>query len=58
AGKHVRFRVFLKGREISNPESGVTVLNNVWGLMNDIADRDHEPNFEGRYVNMLTVPKK
>jgi translation initiation factor IF-3 len=54
----VRFRVFLKGREISNPESGVTVLNNVWGLMNDIADRDHEPNFEGRYVNMLTVPKK
>ncbi|MDR2099277.1 MAG: translation initiation factor IF-3 [Campylobacteraceae bacterium] len=58
AGKHVRFRVFLKGREMSNPDSGVAVLNNVWTLMNDIADRDHEPNFEGRYVNMLTVPKK
>ncbi|MDR1008200.1 MAG: translation initiation factor IF-3 [Campylobacteraceae bacterium] len=58
SGKHVRFRVFLKGREMSNPDAGVAVLNNVWGLMNDIADRDHEPNFEGRYVNMLTVPKK
>jgi translation initiation factor IF-3 len=57
-GKHVRFRVFLKGREMSNPEAGVAVLENVWGLMKDIADRDHEPNFEGRYVNMLTVPKK
>ncbi|MDR2789651.1 MAG: translation initiation factor IF-3 [Campylobacteraceae bacterium] len=58
SGKHVRFRVFLKGREMSNPESGVAVLNNVWALMSDISDRDHEPNFEGRYVNMLTVPKK
>ncbi|MDR2081870.1 MAG: translation initiation factor IF-3, partial [Campylobacteraceae bacterium] len=58
SGKHVRFRVFLKGREMSNPESGVAVLNNVWNLMSDIADRDHEPNFEGRYINMLTVPKK
>jgi translation initiation factor IF-3 len=58
SGKHVRFRVFLKGREMSNPDAGVAVLNNVWKLMSDIADRDHEPNFEGRYVNMLTVPKK
>jgi translation initiation factor IF-3 len=54
----VRFRVFLKGREISNPETGAAVLNNVWNMMSDISDRDQEPHFEGRYVNMLTVPKK
>lgn len=58
SGKHVRFRVFLKGREMSNPEVGVNVLNNVWNMVQDIADRDKEPIFEGRYVNMLTTPKK
>jgi translation initiation factor IF-3 len=58
SGKHVRFRVFLKGREMSNPDAGAAVLNNVWGMVNDIADRDREPYFEGRYVNMLTTPKK
>jgi translation initiation factor IF-3 len=58
SGKHVRFRVFLKGREISNPEAGIAVLDNAWKMVQDIADRDKEPNFEGRYVNMLTTPKK
>lgn len=58
AGKHVKFRVFLKGREMSNPEAGVQVLENVWNMMKDVSDREKEPNFEGRYVNMLTTPKK
>jgi translation initiation factor IF-3 len=58
SGKHVRFRVFLKGREVANPESGVEVLENVWKMMEDIGERDKEPSFESRYVNMLVVPKK
>ena len=29
AGKHVKFRVFLRGREMQNPEGGVEVLNRV-----------------------------
>lgn len=58
SGKHVKFRVFLKGREMSNPAAGVEVLEHVWKMMEDISDRDKEPNFEGRYVNMLTIPKK
>ncbi|MFV0482036.1 MAG: translation initiation factor IF-3 [Campylobacteraceae bacterium] len=58
SGKHVKFRVFLKGREMSNPEAGAEVLENAWKMMEDIADRDKEPYFEGRYVNMLTFPKK
>lgn len=56
--KHVKFRVFLRGREMSNPEAGVKVLERVWESMSDIADRDREPFFEGRFVNMLTFPKK
>ena len=58
AGKHVKFRVFLKGREMSNPEAGKEVLNRVWPMVEDIATKENEPKFEGRYVNMLVVPKK
>ncbi len=58
AGKHVKFRVFLRGREMSNPEAGVEVLNHIWPMVEDIADKEYEPKVEGRYVNMLVVPKK
>ncbi len=57
-GKHVKFRVFLKGREMSTPEAGVVMLEKVWELVKDVADRDKEPLVEGRYVNMLVTPKK
>ncbi len=57
-GKHVKFRVFLRGREMSNPDAGKEVLERVWPMVEDIADRDKPPMFEGRYVNMLVVPKK
>ncbi len=55
--KHVRFRVFLKGREMSEPQSGVEVLKRVWELVEDIAIMDKEPKPEGRYVNMTVIPK-
>lgn len=58
AGKHVKFRVFLRGREMSNPEGGVEVLERVWPMVEDIGDRDKAPFREGRYVNMHVVPKK
>ncbi|MGG7048527.1 MULTISPECIES: translation initiation factor IF-3 [unclassified Campylobacter] len=57
-GKHVKFRVFLKGREMAQPEAGVVMLNKVWEMVKDYAERDKEPIIEGRYVNMLVVPKK
>ncbi|CAM3370331.1 translation initiation factor IF-3 [Campylobacter upsaliensis] len=56
--KHVKFRVFLKGREMSNPEAGVALLEKIWQSIEDKANRDKEPLFEGRYVNMLVTPKK
>lgn len=58
AGKHVKFRVFLRGREMANPDAGKAVLERVWPMVEDIASRDKPPMFEGRYVNMLTVPLK
>lgn len=58
AGKHVKFRVFLRGREMANPEAGVEVLERVWPMVEDIGTRDKAPKLEGRYVNMLVVPKQ
>lgn len=58
AGKHVKFRVFLRGREMANPDAGKAVLERVWPMVEDIAVRDKPPKFEGRYVNMLALPKQ
>ncbi len=58
AGNHVKFRVFLRGREMSNPSAGAEVLNRVWLMVEDIGVKDNNPKFEGRYVNMLVTPSK
>ena len=58
AGHHVKFRVFLKGREMASPQAGVDVLNAVWPMVEDIGVMENEPKLEGRYVNMLVVPMK
>ena len=58
ADKHVKFRVFLRGREMANPQAGKDVLNRVWPMVEHVGTKEHEPKFEGRYVNMYVVPKK
>lgn len=57
-GKHVRFRVFLRGREIAEPKGGEAVLDRVWEMVQDIGVMDKPPQAEGRFVNMMVVPKK
>ena len=57
-GNHVKFRVFLKGREMANPEAGVEVLRRVWAMIEDIVIMDKDQKLEGRYVNLLVTPKK
>lgn len=57
-GKHVRFRVFLKGRENENPQAGVEILNNVYEMVSDIGERDRDPFHEGKFINMMVVPRK
>ena len=57
-GKHVKFRVFLKGREIAEPKCGEDVLLKVWPMLEDIGVMDKPPAIEGRYVNMMVLPKK
>lgn len=57
-GKHVKFRVFLRGREMAHPEAAKEVLERVWPMVEDIATMEKPPKFEGRYYNMYVVPKK
>ena len=57
-GKYVKFRVFLKGREMTAPEIGVSLLEKIWDMVQEYADRDKAPILEGRYGNMLVTPKK
>lgn len=58
AGKHVKFRVFLRGREMAHPEAAREVLERVWPMVEDIAVKDKEAKLEGRYYNLLVVPQK
>jgi len=57
-GFHVKFRVFLRGREMANPAAGREVLLRVWPMVEDIGTMDKPPRFEGRYFNMYVLPQK
>lgn len=57
-GKHVRFRIFLRGREISDPSSGFEVLKKVILMVEEYAYVDNPPKVEGRYINVLMLPHK
>jgi translation initiation factor IF-3 len=57
-GFHVKFRVFLRGREMANPEAGREVLLRVWPMVEDLGTMEKPPRFEGRYYNMYVLPQK
>jgi len=57
-GFHVKFRVFLRGREMAHPEAGKEVLLRVWPMVEDIGVMEKPPKFEGRYYNMYVTPQK
>jgi translation initiation factor IF-3 len=57
-GKHVKLRVFLRGREMANPEWGEEVLRKVWPMLEDIASIEKDIQQEGRYISLYVVPKK
>lgn len=57
-GKHVKFRVFLRGREMAHPEAARAVLMKVWPMVEDLGTMDKPPRLEGRYFNMLVLPHK
>jgi len=57
-GKHVKLRVFLRGRELATPEKGFEVINRIWDMISDVAEKQNEPKLEGNYINLLVTPIK
>ena len=57
-GEHVRFKVFLKQREMNIQDAGIDTLKKVAAMIEDIATAEKEPKIEGRYLSVLYVPKK
>lgn len=58
SGKHVRFKVFLKQREVNIPDAGMDTLKKVAAMIEEVAVAEKEPKIEGRYLSVLYVPKK
>ena len=57
-GKHVKLRVFLRGREMANPEWGIEVLQKVWPMLKDVGNLESDAKQDGRYINMYVTPQK
>ena len=57
-GNKVKFTVRFKGREITNQDSGIQLLNRVKAELGDIIKVDKEPMMEGRQMIMFVVPNK
>jgi len=57
-GKHVKLRVFLRGREMANPELGIDVLKKIWPMLEDVGHLEKDAHQEGRYINMYVTPLK
>ena len=57
-GHKIKVSIRFKGREMAHPELGKDVLLRFAEAVKDIAEVEQEPKIEGRFMNMLLMPKK
>lgn len=57
-GNKVKFTVRFKGREITNQDSGINLLDRVKAELGDKIKVDKEPMMEGRQMVMFVSPNK
>lgn len=57
-GNKVKFTVRFKGREITNQDAGIELLNRIKTELGETIKVDKEPMMEGRQMIMLVVPNK
>ena len=48
----------FKGGEMRHPELGVTLLKRIEGDLDELANVETEPRFEGRQMTMVLAPKR
>lgn len=56
-GMRVKVSVFFRGREITHPEKGREMLDQVMSMIEDVATQEVRPRLEGRSMSMMVVPK-
>ena len=57
-GDRIKLTVRFKGRQMAHTELGKEVLDKFADRVQDIADIEQKPKFEGRTMTMLLIPKK
>jgi translation initiation factor IF-3 len=56
-GQRVKVSVFFRGREITHPEMGQKMLEQVMGQVQDIAQPEGNARMEGRNMSVLLTPR-
>jgi len=56
-GQRVKVSVFFRGREITHPEMGRAMLEQVVGMVQDVAQPDGSTRMEGRNMSILLTPR-
>ena len=58
AGNKVKITIRFRGREMVHPEIGMKLMSRIEGDLEDIAQVEMQPKFEGRQVVMVMAPSK
>lgn len=56
AGSKVKITIMFRGREMSHPEQGLSILERLADDLKDIAVIENQPKMEGRNMHMLISP--
>jgi translation initiation factor IF-3 len=56
-GQRVKVSIFFRGREITHPEMGQKILEQIMGLVQDVAQPEGTARMEGRNMSVLLTPR-
>lgn len=56
AGSKVKITIMFRGREMSHPEQGLSILERLADDLKDVAVIESQPKMEGRNMHMLIAP--
>lgn len=56
AGSKVKITIMFRGREMSHPEQGLSILECLADDLKDVAVIENQPKMEGRNMHMLIAP--
>lgn len=57
-GFKVKFVIKFVGRQITHPEFGHKIMNQIIETLKDVSKIDREPKFEGKLLTMVVAPSK